>query len=234
MDDGALTKKTIWILEDEEECRFIYSEILENEYDLVFFSSISDFKQKIDHLKDNQSRADLFIVDIRLPDGSFTQLIKNQDIETFLNGIPLLVVSSFDEFENLNFYFDNGAVDFLTKPFSKNELLVKVARYIKQKESAHSHIKVDQNDFTVSCEGAKSSQLTQKEFQIILALLNSSDTTLTKQELLNKVWGNLKVSPKSLDVHLYNIRGKLAPANMTVKFHTPDKYQLSDNRMDIS
>ncbi|MGZ3699092.1 MAG: GAF domain-containing protein, partial [Bdellovibrionota bacterium] len=86
---------------------------------------------------------------------------------------------------------------------------------------------VDPISFTVSRGAVRSSSLTSKELQIVAMLHQAPDHRLSRGELVHGIWGKLKVSTNSLDVHLFNVRKKLAPLGMEILFSPPNQYSLN-------
>ena len=220
-------KKTIWIIEDELDCQFIYTEVLELRYDLKFFKSIKEIKKHIVDSDDNK-KPDLLIADIRLPEESFLSFLES-DFKHFLNNVTFIVVSSLDDLDALRICFEKGCSDYITKPFGKCELIVKVERLLSESKvepSDYDEVIVNKEKFSISFMDKESTPLTMKEFQIFNTLMLAEDKTIKRKELLKKVWGDVTVTSKTLDVHMFNLRKKLAPVDISIQFIMPDLFRL--------
>ncbi len=110
---------TIWVLEDDPGCIFVYGKILKN-YSTCVFSSISEFAQNLAKQKQPQ----LLIADLKLGDGSFLDYLSSTQKLTF----PFLVVSSIDNPDTTRTCLQGGALDYVLKPFQQNELIAKIEK----------------------------------------------------------------------------------------------------------
>ena len=88
-------------------------------------------------------------------------------------------------------------------------------------------VDIDVLTFTVLHQGARSSVLTPRELQIMVRLCQEPEKKLTRLSLLKSVWGDSMMSGNALDVHLYNLRRKLAPLELRILFVPPNQYSLS-------
>lgn len=87
-------------------------------------------------------------------------------------------------------------------------------------------LSIDPISFTVAKGSERSAALTSREFQIILLMYNAPGHRISRSDLVNGIWGKLKVSTNSLDVHLFNLRKKLAPLALEITFSPPNLYSL--------
>lgn len=214
-----LSKKCVWILEDDEGCRFVYDQILRIRYKVRFFGALSELEKAFcDKSTTDEPSPDLLIADLRLPDGCFLDLLNgsNPDFKGFLT-IPFLIVSSIDDIDALRFCFDEGAVDYLIKPFKKNELIVKTSRALTRAVQVSP------------LEAPEFADLTQKEQQILALFFKAKDRTLSREEILSKIWQNIKVDSKTVDVHLFNLRKKLAQKGYDIRSIGAQKWTLFDD-----
>jgi DNA-binding response OmpR family regulator len=145
---------------------------------------------------------------------------------------PFVVFSEVDDLDVLRACFERGAADFIRKPFSKGELLVKIERLLSPRADfseglCDRWLKVDAATMRAECHGAQSDLLTAKEFQILNLIRTAPRNRLPRREIVRKVWGEVKVVPKTFDVHLFNLRRKLEPLGVRIQFHPPGDYALS-------
>lgn len=223
-----LNEKTIWIIEDDPGCQFVYQETLSIRYRSRMFSDLSEFNGE---LIETSIRPDLIIADLRMPGGTFLEFLSSS-LASKISGIPLIVVSSLDDIDALRFCFKKGARDYITKPFGKSELIVKVERILGQGVIASSsYFQINTASCTVELDGAKSSTLTAKELRIVSLLQEAPNGFVSRDELETKVWPKDSVGEKTLGVHLTNLRKKLAPLGVDVGFHESNGYYLSTNGM---
>ncbi len=117
----------IWVIEDDHSSQFVYEEILGHEHQLLFFEDLASFCAALDS---GSERPVLILADLRLRDGTFLSFLDQDGSQEKVRGIPIFVVSSMDDAEVLRTCFKRGTVDYLTKPFSRAELLVKVEKHL--------------------------------------------------------------------------------------------------------
>lgn len=220
--------KTIWILEDDSGSRFIYSDILEVRYNLRFFGSLKEFKDAgLPH------QVDLMIVDLKLPDGNFINHLRELPKGTKLS-CDFMVVSAMDDLDVLRACFEDGAADFLSKPFTKNSLIVKVEQLIARKNKRGASpfhlfgVDLDPIASTLSKVNLPSVTLTSKEFQIISCLAKAGNQGVTREQLQTQVWNDVTVNGKTLDVHLANLRKKIGTLALDLQCHSKAGYILTD------
>jgi DNA-binding response OmpR family regulator len=207
---------SIWILEDDPGCLFVYGEVLGSHYKTKTFSKLSELKDSTKNLTESEA-PDLIIVDLALPDGNFLDLFESDDMDYLFN-IPFMISSSSDEVNILKTCFDEGALDYLVKPFNKNELLVKVQRALSMTQNLKSKL----NPIVSKIK----EQLTRKEFDILETFLKSTDLTVSRTQLEKNIWKDVAVHPKALDVHMYNLRKKLIHFNVKIKLLGKSQWKL--------
>jgi DNA-binding response OmpR family regulator len=225
--------KLIWILEDDPSAVFVYEDILKLRYQLKVFYELKPF---IDAIKIAKPLPDILISDLRLGEESFLDFLTSDESINYLK-MPFIVVSSIDDIDILRLCFDEGAVDYLTKPFVKTELLVKIERLLKQQslaqESAQNslaqgEIILDPYMQTLKRLPDSAIKLTRKEVQIYSLLIQAElkGETINRQDLTKELWGDTNVSAKSLDVHLFHLRKKLRLLNIEIEHKNGKGYRL--------
>lgn len=159
---------------------------------------------------------DLIVLDLLLPDMDGFEVVKRlraAQIKT-----PILVLSGLDQIENKVKGLGFGADDYLTKPFSRSELLARIHAIIRR---SHGHsnsvintgrLSVSLQNRTASVEG-KTLNLTGKEYAILELLSLRKGTTLTKEMFLNHLYGGMdEPELKIIDVFICKLRRKIADA----------------------
>ncbi|MEW6055684.1 MAG: response regulator [Bdellovibrionota bacterium] len=126
----VISERSIWILEDDSGCRFVYEQILGIRHKVRFFQTLVEFEFALS--EGQKSLPELVLADVVLEDGSFLHFLNHSQKKELLS-IPFIVVSSIDDIDALRFCFNEGAVDYLVKPFQKSELIVKVERILEKK-----------------------------------------------------------------------------------------------------
>lgn len=192
---------SIWILEDFEGCRFVYHKVLDHRFETRYFSMLEDFRQA---LKMAQDLPDLIVADLSLQDGSFFDILTHPEEQDLLS-VPFIVVSSMCDSDALRFCYRKGAIDYLVKPFKKAELLVKVEQALLKKTS-----------FRGISDLLHSDSLTKKERQIIQVLYDAKGGSVSREKILSTIWKKENVAPKTVDVHIHNIRKKVSSSAVQI------------------
>jgi DNA-binding response OmpR family regulator len=223
----ATTKANIWILEDDPGIQIVYEEMLGQQYNLRIFDNIDEFSTTL-QVTDPKS-VSLLIADIRLPKISFLSYLKS-DFKGQIKNIPYVVVSSLSDADILKFCFDQGASDFIVKPFTRGEIITKVERALNaSSEKMVPMVELDSASLTVRANNEVSHSLTSKEFQILTMVYGGPGHSISKDEIMTVIWGDAKKETKALDVHLANLRKKVANLGIDIRYRHPGKYVLLFN-----
>ena len=220
-------EKALWILEDDPESRTIYQEILETRYQLYFFETLEAFRQAIDA---ECSPPHLCIIDLRLSDGNFLNFLRDKETHDKFQ-LPFIVASCTDDLDIQRACFQDGALDYISKPFKRNDLIIKVERFFERgrypTQNTSQDLVLDPESLRVKLGDTKGAQLTAKELQIFSLLFQAKGNPLAREEVKLKVWGDTNVSPKTLDVHLFHLRKKLRALGIEIRFTPLGGYYLS-------
>ena len=128
--------------------------------------------------------------------------------------LPVLVLSARDGETEKVTALDNGANDYITKPFSANELLARIRVLLRAQSSPNmtlqcGDIHIDPHKHVVKKDG-QSIKLTKKEYAILLLLFQQKDKVLTHNSILSQVWGEQYINrPEYVRVHIGQLRQKL-------------------------
>ena len=128
--------------------------------------------------------------------------------------LPVLVLSARDGETEKVTALDNGANDYITKPFSANELLARIRVLLRAQSSPNmtlqcGDIHIDPHKHVVKKDG-QSIKLTKKEYAILLLLFQQKDKVLKHNAILSQVWGEQYINrPEYVRVHIGQLRQKL-------------------------
>jgi DNA-binding response OmpR family regulator len=225
-----LKNKSIWILESDHDATALYEKVLGIRYKLRFFTSKDHFTSD---LSNGNDLPDLAIADLNLISGSFLALLK-WDNKSY--HFPWITVSAIDDLDAIRFCFHEGASDYLAKPLKINELIVKIERILTQGSSYFSSLKfptihgliLDSSTLRLKTQNGVSTQFTTKEHQIFSLLYSNTNKKVSRQEIVEFVWNDVKVSSKNLDVQLFNLRKKLDLFGLKIQFFAPHYFQLCE------
>ena len=206
------TDKLFLIVEDDRQIRsFIRFSLNTQNYRSVETSNGKDALASIVN-----DRPDIIILDLGLPDMDGLAIIKK--VRTFSN-MPIIVVSARDQDREKVEALDAGADDYLTKPFSINELLARIRVILRHSKNAGipapqriyrvGELEVDLERHSVLRAG-REIHFTPMEFKILALMVKNSGKVLTHSYILKEVWGSyLESDAQSLRVFMANIRRKL-------------------------
>lgn len=177
-----------------------------NNYNLV---SKTNIKSAVEYL--NVEKPELIILDVSLPDGNGFDLYKSAIKE---KEIPVIFLTARDDEDDVIKGLSLGAEDYMTKPFSTKELLVRVKNIILRNNKISiinvKDISFDLNKMIVSKNG-KEIDLTSLELKILHLLFNNIGKVVRRNTILDKIWewtGN-DVDDHTITVYLKRIREKL-------------------------
>ncbi len=229
----SIAKKKIWIIEDEALTALHLKRLLENEYLITTFHDIPSI---ISACSEENSLPDLVLADLRIGD----KLLYNEEkFFSRLGKTKLIVLSAHDEVGIIENCFAKGASDFMTKPIRTNELLAKVTRLLTDTndvlilDAGHfDGLKIDLIAQTLSNDISQIS-LTPKEMKIVAFFVKKEDRQIRRSELINSIWGQKKVSDKTLDIHLFNLRLKLKKIDYEIIYQSGGYYKLINARSTV-
>lgn len=163
---------------------------------------------------------DLFILDIMLPAQSGLDIckeVRKREIDT-----PILMLTAKGEVVDKVVGLKLGADDYLTKPFEMPELIARIEALLRRSKMSGASVRqietyqfedieIDFRKATV-VRNDQPIELSAKEFQLLRYFINHKDATLSRDELLNEVWGyDALPSTRTVDVHVAWLRQKLEP-----------------------
>ena len=202
-------KKVIAIVEDEKDLNELVKRYLEKEEYEV--RSYLDFDEAYSHTSDEDVH--LWILDIMLGDKSGFDLI--EAIRSYRSEVPVIFMSARDkEFDRI-IGLEKGSDDYITKPFSPKELVLRVNNLIRRiyKDEAE-YIKVDGYEIDeaqrIVIEDDKQIDLTTKEFELLMMFVNNRGTAFPREQILSQVWEeNYFGSDRVVDDTLRRLRKKM-------------------------
>ena len=157
----------------------------------------------------------LIMLDLMLPGMSGTELCRRFRREPLTRRTPIIILTAKGSESDRVAGLDLGADDYITKPFSVRELLARVRAVLRRLDENISQnyeddqLTIDYADIRTVCNGRKI-KLTNKEFSLLSVLAKSADRVVTRQQLLDSVWGySYYGDARTLDVHIRRLRQKL-------------------------
>ena len=202
-------KKVIGIVEDEKDLNELVKRYLEKEgYEVKSFVS---FDEAYPHTSDDDVH--LWILDIMLGDKSGFDLI--EEIRAHAPEVPVIFMSARDkEFDRI-IGLEKGSDDYITKPFSPKELVLRVNNIIRRtykdetQKVAVDGYEIDETQRIV-VENGNPIELTTKEFDLLMLFVNNRGTAFPRDQILEKVWEeNYFGSDRVVDDTLRRLRKKM-------------------------
>lgn len=208
----------ILLVEDNCELQRNIIRILSESCSISVAGSVSEAKS---HLE--KSAFQLILLDIELPDGDGFKLCSHVQSEDRHKNTPIIFLTGRGEMDDKLLAFSVGADDYILKPFDTRELRARVlSRVIKSKtkqETSREFCKGDlrfcldsQRVFIIDAQNSESrAEMTTIEFKLLLYFANHADHVLTRNQVINTVWGeSVFISDRTVDSHISKLRKKIS------------------------
>ncbi len=229
----SIDEQVIAIVDDEDDILELVSlHLRRHNFVTMEFRDISTFYRHIE-----SEIPDLIILDLMLPDADGMEVCKFLKNNNNFKHIPIIILTAKgDEMEKV-LGLELGADDYVTKPFSPRELVARVKAVLRrdQKEDIPNVLtfgnilKVDFRKFEVFVENKKV-ELTPSEFKILSLLLKRKGWAFSREAILEELGGIEKgVLDRTVDVHIKNLREKLASAGKFIKNIRGFGYKISED-----
>lgn len=215
----------ILIVEDEHQlARFIQLELEHEDYETTV---AVDGRQGLSLAESGEF--DLILLDIMLPELNGLEVLRR--LRKAENNVPVIMLTARDSVMDKVSGLDMGADDYITKPFAIEELLARIRVTLRQHRPAgddkakgdvitFKELSMDTARHTVTC-GGKPLELTVKEFGLLQALLENVSIVLTREQLLERVWGyDYFGETNVVDVYIRYLRSKLEEVSETKYIQT--------------
>ncbi len=204
---------SILIVDDEEDIRELIAVNLLREENYKLFEATNG----LEALNLAQSeRPDLIILDLMLPEMDGLTVYKNIREDARTRSIPVIMLTARGRLEEKIEGLELGADDYLSKPFSPKELMLRVRNLLRRTNPKaggsvveSGAFSLDKNALKLHLEGEEI-ELTATEFKLLLSLIESPGITQERADLLKKVWGySDMIQTRTLDTHIKRVREKL-------------------------
>ncbi|HEY6552842.1 MAG TPA: response regulator transcription factor [Vicinamibacteria bacterium] len=213
------------VVEDDADIVELVTHYLEREGFTV--ESMGDGRAALERLR--TASYDLLVLDVQLPGLDGLALCAEARRDKRTRSMPIVMLTARGDEADRIVGLEMGADDYVVKPFSPNELVARVRALFRRVERAdegdeplltRAGLEVDRNRHTVRFQD-EPVHLTAKEFALLVALMEAKGRVLSRQHLLESVWGySYAEGTRTVDVHVRRLREKipaLAPAILTVK-----------------
>ena len=223
--------ETIYCVEDDENIRELVLYALSSSgYAGQGFPEGESFLRAVEH-----SPPDLALLDIMLPGQSGLDILRCLREEPATARLPVIMLtaktSEYDRVKGL----DSGADDYISKPFGVMELLSRIRAVLRRVEKAPAASLLTAGSLTVDparrtvTDGDRAIALTFKEFELLACLLRNRGLVLTREKLMELVWGfDFEGESRTVDMHLKSLRQKLGPLGELIQTVRGVGYKLSE------
>ena len=210
----------IYVVEDDKNIQEIETFALANVgYEVKGFDSATDFYAAL-----NETAPDLILLDIMLPDEDGLTILKKLRERRETRKIPVIMVTAktteLDKVKGL----DNGADDYMTKPFGVMELVSRVKALLRRVGDQDSEKIMRIGDLVIDDEKRKvfvedkPVELTYKEYELLHYLAQNQEIVLPRDSIMEHIWhANCEIESRTLDVHIKTLRHKLGDAGKYIK-----------------
>ena len=212
----------ILVIEDEPDIRKNLEYNLAREgFAVIGAASISEAESNL-----SMQTFNLILLDLMLPDGSGLDLCKKIKADSKTESIPIIILTAKDDEVDKVVGFEIGADDYVTKPFSVRELILRVKAVLKrgiekkdilEVERKFGDLRIDIDSHEVHVDDSKIN-LTALEFKLLRQLVDTRGRVQSRDQLLSEVWGySSDVTTRTVDTHVKRLREKLGPMGKYVQ-----------------
>ena len=215
----AANAQSVLVVEDEASIASFVALYLKNAgYDVATVANGSEALLSVE-----RQQPSLIVLDLMLPDLDGIEVCKRVRQSS---DVPILMLTARDEDVDKIIGLEVGADDYLTKPFNPRELVARVKsilrrsvperRELQTRQITHGKLEIDAGRREVQVDGEEI-QLAPKEFDLLWELLDHRGLVLTRDQLLERVWGyTFAGDTRTVDVHVRQLRRKLGEASPIV------------------
>ena len=214
-------KKNILVVEDEPDLRTTLEFNLKSEGYKV--NSAADGRGAINEI--GKKVPDLVLLDLMLPDMSGLEVCKKIRKESFSDQVSIIMLTAKGEEVDRVLGFELGADDYVVKPFSVRELLLRISSILKRGSATNSSkeqisigdVEINLASHRVFISGLEI-ELTAKEFELFKYLAERNGRIQTREVLLEQVWGyNNSVTTRTVDTHIKRLRSKIGDVGSKIE-----------------
>lgn len=207
---------SILVVEDEESIASIIKYNLKKAGYLVM--STNDGAEAIDIAK--QHKPDLILLDWMLPGLSGIEVCRVIRGSEEIGNVPIIMISARSEEMDKIMGLERGADDYISKPFSPNELIARIKAILRRMRPAFSSKVIAFEDIQLNLSrhvlirNEKEVSLSPIEFKILQILIENPSRVLSREYLIDKIWGtDIYVGSRTVDVHITRLRKALLSAS---------------------
>lgn len=209
----------IYVVEDDEDIREIEATCLKNSgHEVMSFENGTDFLKRL-----NDMLPDLVLLDVMLPDLDGYTIIKRLRANTLTKKLPVIMVTAKTTEMDMIRGLDNGADDYMKKPFSVMELITRVKALLRRCEADKEDIltlgEIEIDNIRHRClVNGQQVELTFKEHELLKYLVRNREIVLSREQIIHAVWETeFEGESRTVDMHIKTLRQKLGSAGEHIR-----------------
>ncbi len=210
-------EKKILVIEDDKHI----VELIQFNLQASHYEVITAFDGKEGLMKALSMNPDLIVLDIMIPEIDGLGVLNRLRVEEATKRLPIIMLTAKSSEMDKIVGLEIGADDYITKPFSINELVARVKAHLRRTQREQDlpkvatksitvrNLTVDLETYEVKKKG-EAVRLSLKEFELLRTLLENRGKVLTRNQLLDEIWGyDFYGETRTVDVHIRHLRSKL-------------------------
>lgn len=221
----------IYCIEDDESIRELIVYALNNSgFEGLGFENGEDFFEVLD-----KSLPDLILLDIMLPGDDGLTILENIKKSSNTKDIPVILLTAKTTEYDIVKGLDLGADDYIPKPFGVMELMSRIKAVLRRTSPSNSTDVLSLNSITMDYDkrivkiDEEVIRLTYKEFELLYYLLKNQNLVLTREMIMNEVWGfDFEGETRTVDVHIGTLRQKLGDSGKLIQTIRNVGYKVGD------
>lgn len=211
----------IYIVEDDSSIRELVAYTLKMAgFETDTFSNGEEFFIALS----NSNQPELILLDIMLPGEDGITILKKIRNSSKTRSIPVIMMTAKGTEYDKVLGLDNGADDYITKPFGMLELISRIKAVLRRTSDNPSDYELHAGDITVNpgkhrvMVNGENVILTYKEFEMLCMLIESKGLVLSRNKLLESIWGyDFDGETRTIDVHIRSLRSKLGESGNIIE-----------------
>ncbi len=205
-----MSDRIVIIEDDPDICEILKFNLEQSGYEAsVYYDGQKGYEAII------QAPPDLILLDLMLPGMNGLEIARKLRFEDRTRDIPIIIITARSEEFDILHGLEQGADDYITKPFRPREVIARVKALLRRHKRDEDQI-YRLGDFSINFSrhtvnaGNKNLDLTPKEFSLLKALIQAKGRVLSRDQLLDQVWGyDYYGEVRTVDVHVRRLRKKL-------------------------
>lgn len=207
-----MAEKKILIVDDEAHIRELLKFNIEKNGYIPYLASTG--KEGLEIARENH--VDLVLLDLMIPEMDGFEVCKEIRKDSIISNVPIIMLTAKGEELDKILGLELGADDYITKPFSIRELMARIKALLRRSSTTYEDNIIKFGNVTIDIQTREVKKdgitvdLTLKEFEVLKVLIKNKGKILTREVLLDKIWGyEYMGETRTVDVHIRHLRQKI-------------------------